>query len=60
MENVKMKLEKQKLVIEVDLSVKGAASKSGKSVVLATTSGNVEVPGSDGVKIGLNIYRKAT
>ena len=54
-----MKVEGKKLIIEVDLSVKGTESKSGKSDVLATTSGNVEVPGTD-VKIGLNVYRKKT
>jgi hypothetical protein len=57
-ENVKMKIEGKKLMIEVDLSVKGTPSRSGKSNVIATTHGNVEVPGTD-AKIGLNIYRKA-
>lgn len=57
MENIKMKVEGKKLIIEVDLSVVGTSSKSGKSDVLATTHGNTDVPGTD-VKIGLNIYRK--
>lgn len=59
MENVKMEVKGNKLTIEVDLSKKGTPSKSGKSQVLATTHGNADVPGASGVKIGLNIYRKA-
>jgi hypothetical protein len=54
-----MRIEGKKLTIEVDLSVKGTPSKSGKSNVIATTKGNIEVPGTD-AKIGLNIYRKAS
>ena len=59
MENVKLRLDGKKLTIEVDLAAKGKSSASGKSLVIATTKGNVDVPGADGVKLGLNIYRKA-
>jgi len=34
-------------------------SASGKSKTIATTSGNREIAGTDGVVIGLNVYRKA-
>ena len=34
----------------------GTPSASGKSTVLATTRGNVTIPGTD-VKLGLNAYR---
>jgi hypothetical protein len=57
-ENIKTRIEGKKLIIEVDLSVKGELSKSEKSMVLATTKGNIDLPGAPGVKIGLNIYRK--
>jgi len=57
MKNVTMKLAGNKLTIEVDLSAGGEASKSGKSLVIASTEGNVSVPGAAQVKIGLNIYK---
>jgi len=45
------------LIIQVDLSQSFGLSGSGKSVTIATTAGNVSVPGHEEVKIGLNIYR---
>jgi hypothetical protein len=57
MQNVTMKVTGKKLVIEVDLTKDFGVSKSGKSQVIATTSGNVTV--KDDIKIGLNIYRPA-
>lgn len=56
MENVKMRVDGKKLVIEVDLSVQGTPSRTGKSVVIASSRGNAQVPGRD-EKIGLNVYR---
>ena len=47
------------LTITVDLSQDFGKSSSGKSTVIATTEGNITVPGTDEVKIGLNIYKKA-
>lgn len=62
MTNVKMTRTEKTLTIVVDLSVRGEQSKSGKSIVLASTQGNVSVPSdpSDNgavIKIGLNIYK---
>lgn len=57
MQNVDMKVEGTKLHITVDLSVNGEPSKSGKSIIVATTEGNADVPGQKGMKIGLNIYK---
>lgn len=57
MENIDLKVVKNKLTITVDLSKKQGLSKSGKSQVIATTSGNVTIPGTDDVKLGLNIYK---
>jgi hypothetical protein len=45
------------LTIKVDLSQSGEPSKSGKSIILASSEGNKDVPGAPGVKIGLNIYK---
>lgn len=57
MENVKMTVVKDRLTIEVDLKHEGDVSDSGKTVRVASTEGNVNVPGTD-VTIGLNLYRK--
>jgi len=45
-------------VITVDLSKEFGESKSGKSITIASTDGNVSVPGREEVKIGVNVYRK--
>ena len=44
-------------MIVVDLSQQVGESASGKSVIIATTGGNVVVPGCEELKIGLNVYR---
>ena len=58
MKNLDMRIEQGKLIITVDLTKELGPSSSGKSVIIATTAGNVDVPGTDDVKIGLNVYRK--
>lgn len=57
MKNVKMTRNNSRLLIDIDLSVPGEESKSGKSVIIASTEGNKDVPDTNGIKIGLNIYR---
>lgn len=52
--NVKTEVRGDKLIIEVDLSVAGVPSASGKSRVIGSTEGNVSV---GDVKIGLNVYK---
>lgn len=44
-----------KLTIVIDLKNDGGTSKSGKSQIIATTSGNITL--QDGIKLGLNCYR---
>lgn len=44
------------LHLEVDLNADGGTSKSGKTITVATTGGNLVIPGTD-VKLGLNAYR---
>ena len=58
MKNVDMNVEHGTLTIKVDLTKELGPSASGKSVILATTQGNVDVPGVSDVKIGLNVYRR--
>ena len=54
--NVKMQIEGNKLLIEVDLSKSFGASRSGKSKVIASSEGNISVPGKPEIKLGLNVY----
>ncbi|MDI6854799.1 MAG: hypothetical protein QME75_14500 [Deltaproteobacteria bacterium] len=57
MKNVDMTVDGKDLVIRVDLSKSFGPSKSGKTIIIATTEGNVGVPGHENVKVGLNIYK---
>ena len=58
MKNIEVKVEHGKLTITVDLTKELGPSASGKSVIIATTEGNVDVPGTADVKVWLNVYRK--
>ena len=58
MKNVDMKVEGNILTIKVDLSKELVSSSSGKTIIIATTEGNVAVDGHEEAKIGLNVYRK--
>lgn len=56
--NIKTSIKGKILTIEVDLSKTHGQSGSGKSEIIASTSGNVNVEGADdGIKMGLNIYK---
>lgn len=57
--NVEMKVVGDKLVVEVNLKQRLGLSKSLKNQVIATTSGNIEVPGKPEIKIGMNVYTAA-
>ena len=46
------------LTIKVDLSKEFGPSASGKTIIIATTEGNVTVEGHENTKIGLNVYHK--
>ncbi len=56
MKNIEMTVEGETLTIKVDLSKDFGKSKSGKTIIVASTEGNVSVPERN-EKIGLNIYR---
>ena len=56
-QNVEMSLEGNKLTLTIDLSRQFGISGSGKSHIIASTGGNVSVPGNEAVKIGVNVYR---
>jgi hypothetical protein len=58
-DNIKATLEGKKLTLEIDTTKDFGPSKSGKTNVVASSRGNAQV-GSDGVIIGVNIYRYLT
>jgi hypothetical protein len=57
MKNVEMSVEGNVLTIKVDLSKDYGPSSSGKTIIVASTEGNVSIPNRD-EKLGLNVYRK--
>ena len=58
MKNVEMKLEDNILTIKVDITKEFGPSASGKTIIIASTEGNISVPDHEGIKIGLNVYKK--
>jgi len=57
MKNITQKVTGDVLTITVDLSKKFGTSKSGKSIVIASTEGNISVEGHPEIKAGINIYK---
>jgi hypothetical protein len=57
MKNVEMTIAGTILTITVDLTKEFGPSASGKTIIVASTEGNVTVPDRE-EKIGLNVYRK--
>jgi hypothetical protein len=57
MKNVQMTVAGNMLTITVDLTKEFGPSSTGKTIIIASTEGNVAVPERD-EKIGLNVYRK--
>jgi len=54
--NVSIKVNGTKAIIELDLAQNFGASKSGKTDIIASTEGNITIPGTD-IKLGLNAYK---
>ncbi len=57
MKNVEMTVDGDVLTLNIDLSKEFGPSKSGKTIIVASTEGNKSVPGRT-EKVGLNIYRQ--
>ena len=57
MDNIKMNVEGDELVIRVNLKAPTTPSASGKTDVIASSRGAGDVPGQPGVKLNLNLYR---
>ena len=58
-ENVSAHISEDTILIKISRKVKGRPSKSGKTIVLASTRGNSEIDGTGGMKLGLNAYLPA-
>ena len=58
--NMKMEVKGNKLFVEVDLTQSFGPSSSGKSITIATSEGNQSIEGFGDIKIGLNVYKKAS
>jgi len=58
MKNIKMSVNSDILTIEIDLKKDFGQSKSGKSIIVASTQGNTSVPDTD-FKIGINCFKGA-
>ena len=58
MKNVEMKVEDNILIINVDLTKEFGPSASGKTIIIASTEGNITLDGHEKTKIGLNVYKK--
>ena len=56
MKNVEMSVDGDILTFKVDLSKDFGPSSSGKTIIIASTEGNVSVPDRE-EKVGLNVYR---
>jgi hypothetical protein len=57
MKNVKTTIKGNKLVIEIDITQENGLSKSGKTMIIGSTCGNVNL--GNGVTLGLNAYKPA-
>lgn len=58
MKNITTSIDKDTLTIKVDLSKDFGPSKSGKTIIIASSEGNVKVEGAaETVRMGLNVYR---
>ena len=58
MKNVKLDISSNKLTITIDLSQTNGLSKSGKSLVIASTEGNQKIETAFGeIHLGVNAYK---
>ena len=57
LKNVDISVQGNILTIKVDLAKEFGPSSSGKTIIIASTEGNLQLPGR-GEVVGLNVYRK--
>lgn len=58
MKNIETTLVGNKLTLTIDLGLEYGPSKTGKSIVIASSEGNQAIPGMENIKFGVNVYRK--
>ena len=58
MKNIDMQVDGDLLTIKINISERHGKSSSGKSIIIASTEGNVSVPDNEEIKIGINCYTK--
>ena len=54
--NIDLEVEGDTLLIRVNLKETHGITTSGKSVKIASSEGNISVPGRENIKLGLNVY----
>ena len=57
MKNIETSVEDNVLTIKIDMSKNFGPSKSGKTIIIASSEGNISIPGNEEVKMGLNVYK---
>jgi len=57
MKNIETSVDGDVLTLKIDMSKDFGPSKSGKTIIIASSEGNVAIPGSEEMKMGLNIYK---
>ncbi len=55
--NIVTRIEGDKLIMEVDLTQEHGETGSRKSTKVASSDGNMSIPGREDIKIGLNVYK---
>ena len=55
--NVKINIQGNELIITVDLNQNFGPSASGKSTIVASSQGYMQVPGEEGIGVNLNIIK---
>ncbi len=58
MQNIETSIEGNILTLKIDLSKRIGPSSSGKTIIVATTSGNTPVMGNKDIKMGINLFIK--
>lgn len=58
MKNVKFEIRQDILIVNIDLKERHGSSKTGQSIIVATTEGNHELPGHTGLNVYLKKVRK--
>jgi hypothetical protein len=57
MKNITISVDGEIMKIEIDLAKDFGKSKSGKTLVVASSEGNVPVPDHPNMRLGINVYK---